>query len=65
MTGQRAWDDLEGLLILTEGIMACGQLPALELKRLTRLDDPDFYLALHAYQLAAMLARRQEAQVTV
>jgi hypothetical protein len=58
----RTWDDLELLLILTEGITACGQVPEDELKRISCLADRDYYLALHAYHLAVIFARRQEAQ---
>jgi hypothetical protein len=62
MTARRTWDDLELLLTLTEGIAACGQVPEDELKRVARLPDRDYYLALHANHLAAIFARRQEAQ---
>ena len=53
-----SWDELTDLI---EGIEACGQVPADELNRISSLPEKDYHLALHAYQVAAIFARRQEA----
>jgi hypothetical protein len=62
VTARRTWDDLDLLLTLIEGIEACGQIPADELARLAALPDDDYRLALHAYHLAAVFARRAAEQ---
>jgi hypothetical protein len=48
---------------LTEGIIACGQVPAEQLARIASLPDDDYVLALQAYQFAAMFTRRQRMQL--